>query len=62
MMNFLWRLGLNKLPTKDNLLHREMHHIINSPLCLFCNNHEETLEHLFFTCIFAESEIGVYIG
>ena len=29
--------------------------IIDSPTCLFCKNHEETLCHLFWECSFAQT-------
>jgi len=41
-----WRVFLNKLPTKDNLLMRGSNY---NSLCDLCNAHEETTNHLFFS-------------
>ncbi|MCH81942.1 cytochrome P450 [Trifolium medium] len=48
---FMWRLLNNRLPTKDNLIRRE---ILDgdSALCSGACGKEETLSHLFFDCDF----------
>ena len=45
---FLWRLKLNKIPTRVNLDRRGID--IGSVLCPVCGSDVETINHLFFTC------------
>ena len=46
---FIWQLLLNGLPTRNNLIYRN----INVPhICPFCNSHAETQDHLFLNCPF----------
>lgn len=47
-----WLAVLNRLPTKDRLL---SWNLPVSPLCLLCNNQQETRDHLFFSCPFSYS-------
>ncbi|GKG24134.1 RNA-directed DNA polymerase, eukaryota, reverse transcriptase zinc-binding domain protein, partial [Tanacetum coccineum] len=44
---FLWKLPLNKLPTRVNLDRRGID--VHSALCLVCLD-VQTVNHLFFTC------------
>jgi hypothetical protein len=46
---FTWRLLKNKLPSKDNLLHRGMNQL-DSVLCVEDCGVAETSDHLFFDC------------
>jgi ribonuclease HI len=49
IQNFVWRLCCNILPTRDNLLKRN----ISSPLeCPICDYESETSKHLFGQCIY----------
>jgi hypothetical protein len=52
VLGFSWMLLHNKIPTKDNLLRRQ---IINGndQLCVFCGTELETSVHLFIYCPFA---------
>ena len=34
---------------------------VNSQLCSFCNMEPETIEHLFFICIYLQNNIGLYV-
>jgi len=47
-----WRILLGRLPTYDNLIRRGM--VFNSSLCVFCKASEESSQHLFLDCIFAQ--------
>lgn len=44
-----WLFVLNRCPTRDRLL---CWGLPTSPLCLLCNAHEESRNHLFFECSF----------
>ena len=44
---FLWRLGVNALPTRENLRSRLQ---IDDPNCVFCKEEVETPCHLFLAC------------
>ena len=48
----VWFMVLGKLNTKDHLAWLN---IINNDTmcCVLCNNHEESIEHLFFSCKYA---------
>jgi len=43
-----WRVLLDKLPTKTNLLVRGVQ--LQHSLCELCHAHEENAEYLFFSC------------
>ncbi|KAJ9566373.1 hypothetical protein OSB04_002339 [Centaurea solstitialis] len=43
-----WRVKLNKLPTKDNLLTRGV--ILDNSLCAFCSDDIESKDHIFRDC------------
>nr|GEX34475.1 DNA-directed DNA polymerase [Tanacetum cinerariifolium] len=45
---FAWRVFLDRLPSKMNLLRRGI--TLNSLLCHSCNTAEEEVSHSFFTC------------
>ncbi|XP_022028887.1 uncharacterized protein LOC110929992 [Helianthus annuus] len=45
---FMWRLFLDRLPTKNALIRRNIH--VDSPLCGWCEIEEETAEHIFTGC------------
>nr|XP_043617249.1 uncharacterized protein LOC122589068 [Erigeron canadensis] len=47
-----WKLEMNRLPTKDMLLQRNI--LSSSPSCPLCFHHEETASHLFLECPFAK--------
>lgn len=44
---FLWKLGLNILPTADLCFHRKL---ISSPSCTFCGFWKEDVVHALFLC------------
>jgi len=44
----LWRLVLDRLPTKSKLSRRGA--IVSNLACPMCLKGEETSQHLFFTC------------
>ena len=46
-----WRILLDRIPTYQNLVVRGI--VVNSPLCVFCNLHVESTQHLFLDCAFA---------
>ncbi|KAL5144990.1 LINE-1 retrotransposable element ORF2 protein [Glycine soja] len=48
-LTLVWRLLWDRLPTKENLLKRQVP--LDNDLCPFCQNHVESASHLFFTCI-----------
>ena len=43
-----WRILLDRLPTKNNLIRRGV--IISSPLCVFCQATDESTQDLFCEC------------
>lgn len=45
---FAWRLIKDRLPTKMNLIRRQV--VVNDRLCPFCGLKDEEAEHLFFSC------------
>ena len=48
----LWRLGINTLPTRDQLMHQE---VIDDLCCNLFNQGFETPCHLFFECTVAKA-------
>ncbi|XP_010480532.1 PREDICTED: uncharacterized protein LOC104759286 [Camelina sativa] len=46
-----WLAALNRLTTKDRLISWGL---AVPPHCLLCGNHEESRQHLFFDCVYAE--------
>lgn len=60
---FCWRLLLDRLPTKDNLIRRNV--VINNSRCSLCDSCDENVVHLFFHCDFSKciwKEILSWIG
>jgi len=53
-----WRVFLNKLPTKDNLLTRGIQ--LQNNLCELCCAHEENVDHLFFSCTVSQMVCNMY--
>ncbi|KAH1265731.1 putative ribonuclease H protein [Glycine max] len=47
-LSFAWRLLWDRLPTKENLIRRQV--VIENDLCTFCQSQVESASHLFFTC------------
>jgi len=47
-----WRVLLDKIPTRVNLIKRGV--LVNSPLCALCNMLEESYQHLFLDYVFAQ--------
>lgn len=45
-----WRVILDRIPTKANLLKRNVLSVGSGVNCVFCNVMEETTEHLLFSC------------
>lgn len=45
-----WRLLGNRLPTKDNLLRRNIIPSREEAKCIFCNSTTESAAHLFLEC------------
>src|ERR1044072_3691925 len=49
-----WRLGLNRLLTMDNLAKRGVVVDLNNfGFCYFCQQEPETVNHIFFECLFS---------
>ncbi|GJZ81420.1 RNA-directed DNA polymerase, eukaryota, reverse transcriptase zinc-binding domain protein [Tanacetum coccineum] len=49
---FLWRLSLNKLPSRVNLDRKGID--VDSLLCPICHEDVETVNHIFFSCEMAK--------
>ncbi|XP_028205427.1 uncharacterized protein LOC114389037 [Glycine soja] len=47
-LSFAWRLLWDRLPSKDNLISRQI--VLQNDLCPFCQSQVESASHLFFTC------------
>ncbi|GJW94140.1 RNA-directed DNA polymerase, eukaryota, partial [Tanacetum coccineum] len=45
---FAWRLYLDRLPTKSNLIRRGIQ--VGSPICPNCISYDEDVPHIFFKC------------
>ena len=54
---FIWKLRLNKLPTLVNM--DKIGIDVASLLCPVCNDHVETVDHLFFSCGMAKDLWGL---
>ncbi|XP_022042159.1 uncharacterized protein LOC110944824 [Helianthus annuus] len=48
---FMWRAMLERLPTKTTLIKRNIQ--VENNFCIFCDDSDETAEHLFTSCIFS---------
>jgi len=53
-----WRVLENKIATKINLVRRGV--AVDSSICCFCREKEETTSHLFFECRFAWLVCNLY--
>jgi len=49
---FSWKLFLNRVPTRDNLVRRNCLPPEESTLCVFCGGTKESSKHLFLHCNF----------
>ncbi|KAJ0586906.1 putative reverse transcriptase zinc-binding domain-containing protein [Helianthus annuus] len=49
---FLWRVVLDRIPTKEALIKRKVS--LSSNICVMCNRGIETADHLMITCDFAQ--------
>lgn len=63
LQNFIWRLCLNILPTRDNLVKRNIYTPIGCPICGYGS---ESPSHIFGQCIYAGkvwegTDLGIYI-
>ena len=47
-----WRILIERLPTYDNLIRRGL--VVSSPLCVFCKETQETTQHFFLDCAYAQ--------
>ncbi|XP_058742108.1 uncharacterized protein LOC131614555 [Vicia villosa] len=47
---FVWRLFVNRLPTKDFLVYRGINFTSSNLNCIFCDRQLENRDHLFFNC------------
>ncbi|XP_057444865.1 uncharacterized protein LOC130737113 [Lotus japonicus] len=56
---FAWRVLLDRIVSKENMLKRGIFSSVGSASCALCNNHLETCFHLLFSCPFS---IGVWNG
>nr|GEW18464.1 RNA-directed DNA polymerase, eukaryota [Tanacetum cinerariifolium] len=45
---FEWKVSLDRLPTRVNLMHRGIY--VSSLSCLICSSHTEDTSHLLFSC------------
>lgn len=60
---FSWRLLLDRLPTKNNLLIRGVINNIRDAKCVLSSSNEENLFHLFFLIAsFVWSKLGAWLG
>ena len=51
-LHLIWRILLNRLPVKRLLFQKGVDCF---PLCCFCDQHEETSDHLFMECDWSRS-------
>jgi hypothetical protein len=49
--HLIWRIINNAIPVKENLLKRGIRCV---PLCSYCNNKVETIDHIFLECEWAK--------
>lgn len=50
VQTFIWRCLINRIPAKDQLVHRGILHFPHDLLCVICFQDDEELSHLFFNC------------
>jgi len=55
VLALMWRVKLNRIPTKSNLRTRNIISGGDNLNCVFCGLEEESSGHLFFKCKFAYS-------
>ncbi|KAE9597769.1 putative reverse transcriptase zinc-binding domain-containing protein [Lupinus albus] len=48
-----WRIILDRLPSKWNLVKRSGNFLGNDVMCVWCQTQAETLNHLLFPCHFS---------
>lgn len=53
---FIWRLLLDRLPTKANLSRRNAHFENDNLSCVLCHEFVKVANHLFFSCGFAHNQ------
>ncbi|XP_058746904.1 uncharacterized protein LOC131619879 [Vicia villosa] len=58
---FGWRFFLNRLPSKDQLVRRNILHREEDKMCVMCSGEYEDLVHLSFLCPFAKN-VWIMIG
>ncbi|XP_058771314.1 uncharacterized protein LOC131644746 [Vicia villosa] len=61
---FGWRFFLNRLPSKDQLVRRNVLHREEDKMCVMCSGDYEDLAHLCFLCPFAKNmwnSIGTWL-
>lgn len=58
----IWRVMLDRLPTKDNLRMRNIILEESDLLCPLCNYHRESAQHLFISCLLVSSIWYEYYG
>ncbi|GJV84453.1 RNA-directed DNA polymerase, eukaryota, reverse transcriptase zinc-binding domain protein [Tanacetum coccineum] len=56
---FLWRLSLNKLPSRVNLDRKYID--VGSVLCPICQDDVESVNHIFFSCEMAKVFLGLLL-
>jgi len=62
---FTWQLFLGRIPTKYNLVRRNLAHLLSDQLCVLCSVQEENCSHLFLSCNFTGQlwqDISGWIG
>ncbi|XP_071705165.1 uncharacterized protein [Rutidosis leptorrhynchoides] len=60
---FLWRLDLDRLPTRSNLIRRGV--IVDDVSCPHCNIRLEDIHHTMFSCIVAKGiwrKVSLWVG
>nr|KYP72974.1 hypothetical protein KK1_005580 [Cajanus cajan] len=51
---FIWRLFVNALPTKEQLLNKNVALQAYQQRCPFCNDALETIHHVIFSCCYVD--------
>jgi hypothetical protein len=57
--SFIWLVAHNKILTAENLRKRGMH---GASRCVLCQQQEESLQHLFFHCIYSKEVWEIALG
>ncbi|CAK8576835.1 unnamed protein product [Lathyrus sativus] len=50
VQTFIWRMALDRLPTRSNLMKRRVIDYSQNLDCAFCSSSYEDVSHLFFSC------------